>query len=133
MADTPIRTAILRHPKAWPWDPRVCLPQRGLAHRDSWMARPSLAMTVERVSPSRLSLRPRRLCRALAFGLLPAARFLQRLGDLRRHVGLVVLGQHLACDELAAVVERAFDDHALAFAEQVRQQAAIGHLHIVAE
>jgi hypothetical protein len=30
---------------AWPWDPRVRLQPFGLAHRNSWMARPSLAMT----------------------------------------------------------------------------------------
>ncbi len=43
------RFAVLRHPKAWPWDPRVCRRPRRLAQRNSWMARPSLAMTGEGV------------------------------------------------------------------------------------
>src|SRR5688572_12280212 len=43
-----------RHPKAWLWDPRVCLRTYTLAQRDSWMARPSLAMTEWRAS-SRVS------------------------------------------------------------------------------
>ncbi len=55
--------------------------------------------------------------------------FLQRLGDFGRHVVLVVLGQHLARGEDAVGAERALGDHALAFAEQVGQQAAIDHGH----
>src|SRR5262249_29387184 len=38
---------LFRHPKAWPWDPRVCFEWTAVADRNSWMARPSLAMTTK--------------------------------------------------------------------------------------
>ena len=69
--------------------------------------------------------------------LFPVALLLQRVGDFLRHVVLVVLGQHGVGLEPAAGLERAFGDHALPFAEQVRQDAliadrdsavAVGHL-----
>ena len=41
------RMPLLRHPKAWPWDPRVCLRPCGLPHRNSWMVVPSTTMTNE--------------------------------------------------------------------------------------
>src|SRR3954467_11703191 len=51
--------------------------------------------------------------------VLPVALLLQRIGDVLRHIGLVVLGEHRIGLEYAAGVERAFGHHALPFAEQV--------------
>ena len=45
---------------------------------------------------------------------------LQRLGDFRRHVILIVLGQHAVGDEGALGRELALGDDALSFLEQVR-------------
>jgi hypothetical protein len=50
----------------------------------------------------------------------------QRVGDLFRHVGLVVLGEDRIGVELAGAVQCAFGDHALALPEQIRQHALIG-------
>ena len=54
---------------------------------------------------------------------LPVAGLLQRVGDLGRHVVLVVLGEHLGRAKPPSAAERALRDHALAFAEQVGQHA----------
>ena len=66
-------------------------------------------------------------------GLLPAlgrrppvAARLQGLGDFRRHVFLVMLGQDLERREAAVGLQAAFDHHALALAEEIGQHAAIG-------
>src|SRR5688572_11492082 len=71
---------------AWPWDPRVSLPPLSLAQRNSWMARPSLAMT----DGSTRSLKaiknwaaPRVLGMAWARGALPVVRK-RRSGVARR-------------------------------------------------
>src|SRR5690606_21805451 len=52
-------------------------------------------------------------------------RLLYRLGGLRRHVVLVVLGEHLARVEDAVGAELALRDHALALAEEVRQRPLV--------
>ena len=54
------------------------------------------------------------------------ALLLQGVGDLLRHVGLVVLGEHAVGLERAGRLERAFGHHALPFAEQIGQQTLIG-------
>ena len=58
--------------------------------------------------------------------VLPVALLLQGVGDLLRHVGLVMLGQHGVGLEHAGGIERAFGDDALPFAEQVRQNSLVG-------
>jgi predicted hotdog family 3-hydroxylacyl-ACP dehydratase len=50
---------------------------------------------------------------------------LQGVGDLRRHVGLVMLGQHLLGIEHAVVADAALGHHALTLAEQVGQDAGV--------
>ena len=60
---------------------------------------------------------------------LVCAGALERLAGLRRHVVLVVLGQHLARVEHAVGAHLALRDHALALLEQVGQDAAVGHGH----
>src|SRR5262245_59796618 len=62
---------------------------------------------------------------------LPFAGGLERVDDFLRHIGLVVLGQHLARHELAVRAHAALGHHALAFLEQVRHQAGEGHVHHV--
>ena len=61
-----------------------------------------------------------------AYIVLPMPRFLQGIGDLFRHVGLVVLGENRVGLEHAGAVERALGHDALPFAEQVGQHALIG-------
>src|SRR5688572_6471035 len=39
------RPSSIRHARAWPWHPRVCLQRLRLAHRNSWMVVPSTTMT----------------------------------------------------------------------------------------
>src|SRR5690606_35518312 len=51
----------------------------------------------------------------------------QRLGRLRRHVVLVVLGEHLGGGEHAVRPDAALRDDTLALAEEVRQAAGVGH------
>src|SRR6185503_14866564 len=53
---------------------------------------------------------PARVARAPESLALCRARLLERVGDLRRHVILVVLGYDLFADELAVVVQSADDD-----------------------
>ena len=65
--------------------------------------------------------------RLLLVIVLPVALLLQRVGDVLGHIGLVVLGEHGVGLEHAGRVERAFGDHALPFAEQVRENSLIGH------
>jgi hypothetical protein len=48
------------------------------------------------------------------------------LGGFRRHVVLVVLGQHFAGGEAAVIAELALGDDAFAFLEQVGQDALVG-------
>ena len=62
----------------------------------------------------------------LAVIVLPMPRLLQGIGDLLGHIGLVVFGENGVGGEHARAVERAFGDHALPFAEQIRQHALIG-------
>src|SRR5207249_2181314 len=54
---------------------------------------------------------------------------LHRIRGLGRHVVLVVLGEDFAGAEHAVGAELSLRDHALAFAEQVRQLAAVSHAH----
>src|SRR4029079_8072098 len=63
----------------------------------------------------------------LAVGL-PVALLLQRIGDFFRHVGLVVLGEHIVGFEGPLAVERTLGHDALPLAKEVRQQALIGNL-----
>ncbi len=53
------------------------------------------------------------------------ALLLQRVGDLARHIGLVMLGEHGIGAEPARPLEHAFGDNALPFAEEIGQQAGI--------
>ena len=70
-------------------------------------------------------LRARLLGLLWAFFLaLPVALTPQGIGDLARHVVLVVLGEHRVGPEEAGRFEDAFGDDALPFPEQVGQQAA---------
>ncbi len=62
----------------------------------------------------------------LAVIVLPVALLLQGIGDVLRHVGLVVLGEHGVGAEHARRIERAFGDDALPLAEQIRQDALVG-------
>src|SRR6201993_5235351 len=63
----------------------------------------------------------------LAFVIvLPVALLLQSVGDVLRHIGLVVLGEHAVGSKCTGRIESAFGDHALPFAEKIRQQALIG-------
>ena len=62
-------------------------------------------------------------------GWVPVAGLLQRIGHVLGHVGLVVLRQHLGGTKRAVGPHRAQCHHALAFAEQVRKDADIGHLN----
>ena len=57
--------------------------------------------------------------------VLPVSLLLETVGDLARHVILVVLGEHAVGLEGAGLIERAFGHHALPFAEQIGQQALI--------
>jgi hypothetical protein len=50
---------------------------------------------------------------------------LQAIGDLRRHIGLVVLGEHLFGVEDPVGAELALGDDPLALAEQVGQDAGV--------
>src|SRR6516225_5215658 len=58
--------------------------------------------------------------------LLPVTLLLQSIGDVLRHIGLVVLGEHAVGPKCTSRIEGAFGDHALPFAEEIRQQALIG-------
>src|SRR5579872_6286729 len=62
--------------------------------------------------------------RAGIAALLPMSAFLQRGGDLRRHVFLVVLGEDRVRDE-NTVRNAAFGDDPLPFTEKVRKNAII--------
>ena len=55
------------------------------------------------------------------------ARLLHRLGRFRRHVVLVVLGEHLGRGEHAVGAELALRDDAFALLEQVRKDAGVAH------
>src|SRR5689334_4775992 len=55
----------------------------------------------------------------------PFAGLLQRRGDFRWHVFLVMLGQHGRGRETAIGSERSFDHHALIFTKEIGQHAAI--------
>ena len=52
---------------------------------------------------------------------------LQRVGDVLRHIVLVVLGKHSVRPENAGWIERAFGDHALPFAKQIRKNSLVGN------
>src|SRR5262245_32105830 len=64
----------------------------------------------------------------LGSAALPVALLFQRLGDLGRHVGLIVLSKHRVGQEPPGLVEDTFGDHALAFAEKIRQDPGIAHI-----
>src|SRR5262245_19901848 len=64
----------------------------------------------------------------LGSAALPVALLFQRLGDLGRHVGLIVLSKHRVGQETAGLIEYTFGDHALAFAEKIRQDPGIAHI-----
>src|SRR5262245_56178655 len=61
-------------------------------------------------------------------GTLPHTLLLQGLGHFRRHVGLIMLGEHGIGLQAARCIQCSLGDDSLAFAEQVRQNAAIGDL-----
>src|SRR5699024_7872087 len=63
--------------------------------------------------------------------VLPEALLLERLGDLGRHVVLVVLGEHAVGTENPTRFEFALGHHALALAEEVREDAAIAHRNLL--
>ena len=54
---------------------------------------------------------------------------LQRVGDVFRHIGLVMFGEHAVGAEDPARIESAFSNYALPFAEKIRQKAVVGHRH----
>src|SRR5581483_9066387 len=88
--------------------------------RRLWLARPA-GLPVgpgPRRAPGRLALSP----------FLPAPGLFQCVGDLGRHVFLVVLGEHAGGGEDSVVAEPAFGDYPLPLAEQVGQDAGIGDL-----
>src|SRR5262249_60169571 len=58
--------------------------------------------------------------------VLPVTLLLQSVGDVLRHIGLVVFGEHAVGPECTSRIEGAFGDHTLPFAEKIRQQALIG-------
>ena len=58
--------------------------------------------------------------------VLPMALFLQGVGDVLGHIGLVMLGQHGVGLEDAGSIERTFGHDALPFAEQIRQNSLVG-------
>src|SRR5262249_47686511 len=74
------------------------------------------------------------LCQALrrradlvAVSALPVALLLEAVGDLLRHVLLVVFGEHAVSLEDAGHLQRALRHHALALAEKVGKKALVGH------
>jgi hypothetical protein len=58
---------------------------------------------------------------------------LQGRGDFRRHVFLVVLGEHLVGDEGAVGAHRAVRDDTLTFAKQIGQHAGVFDRNLVRE
>src|SRR5580692_3498629 len=79
--------------------------------------------SVQRLMSFSVSFSALRLRAVIVF---PMPRFLQRIGDLFGHVGLVMLGENSVGGKDAGFVERAFGDNALPFAEQIGQYALIG-------
>ena len=55
------------------------------------------------------------------------ALLLQRVGDILRHIGFVMFGEHAVGLERAGFIEHALGHHALAFAKQIRQNTLITH------
>ena len=72
----------------------------------------------------------RRHRRPRAVIVLPMPRLFQRVGDLLRHVGLIVFGEDRVGGEQSGTVQRAFGDDALPFPEQVGQHALIGDRYL---
>src|SRR5258708_12746305 len=73
------------------------------------------------------SLRPalsRNACFLFVF-VLPMSLLLQAVGDLLRHIVLVVLGEHAVGAKRAHWIEGAFGNDPLSFPEQLREQALI--------
>src|SRR5690242_7229409 len=68
-----------------------------------------------------------RLCRqgGRLAAFLPAPAFLERFGDLGRHVFLIVLGEDVRGDKDAVAAQFSFGDDPLPLAEQIRQDAVI--------
>src|SRR5262245_18636740 len=63
-----------------------------------------------------------------AAGTLPHTLLLQGLGHFRRHVGLIMLGEHGIGQQAARSIQGALGDNTLTLAEEVRQNAGIGDL-----
>jgi hypothetical protein len=61
----------------------------------------------------------------------PMAAFFQRRDDRARHIAGIVLGQHGRGDKPSVRLELAFDDDALALAEQIGKHAPIGDGDVV--
>src|SRR5512133_1865243 len=87
----------------------------------------TLAWTTARANARNASLRPA-LWRGAEFPfvvVLPVTLLLQSVGDVLRHIGLVVLGEHAVGPKGTSRIEGAFGDHALPFAQKIRQQTLI--------
>src|SRR5262249_52214545 len=61
--------------------------------------------------------------------VLPMTLLLQGVSDVLRHISLVVFGEYAIGAEDPAWVESTLGNHALPFAEKIRQKAAVGHRH----
>src|SRR5215213_5590649 len=61
--------------------------------------------------------------------ILPDTLLFQRVGDLARHLGLIMLGQHRVGPERPGGLQHAIRHHALPLPEQVRQKALVAHRH----
>ncbi len=68
-----------------------------------------------------------------SFGTYGFAVLLQRTRHLRRHVLLVVLGEHFVRDEHPVRAHAAVGDDALALTEQIGQHARVFHLQLILE
>src|SRR5262245_33346502 len=85
-------------------------------------------LVTARANARSVSLRPAlwRGAELLLVVVLPVTLLLQSVGDVLRHIGLVVFGEHAVGPKRTSRIEGAFGDHALPFAEKIRQQALIG-------
>src|ERR1700732_332434 len=61
----------------------------------------------------------------------PDALFLQRVGDLARHVALIVLGENTVGVKEFVLTKRSLGDDPLSFPEKVGQKPRIGHHDIL--
>src|SRR5215217_1094910 len=101
----------------------VRVPHSGTANwtsdRPSASAKAKCPASVSTSAPSSLGLLLR------GRGALPMALLFQGIGNLARHVGLVVAGQHGVGLEHARGVQHAFRHDPLTLAEEVRQDAHV--------